>query len=100
MRTILESSRSSSPLIALYTSRSVSLSSDMVLSFDCFFYFPYLIEPHLVPPAFEFRREPGPQDVARDAPADHALAHDQDVGVVVLPAHLRREMVMAERGAH
>src|SRR3990170_6146166 len=99
MRTILERSRSSSPLIALYTSGSVSRNSDMILFLYGFFELSYLIEPRLVAAAFKFGIEPRLQNVARHAPADDPLTHDEDIGVIVEAAHLCGEMVVAERGA-
>src|SRR3989337_1941127 len=100
MRTLWERSRSSSPLIALYTSGSVSRNSDMILFLYGFFELSYLIEPRLVAAAFKFGIEPRLHNVARHAPADDPLAHDKDIGVIVEAAHLRRKVVMAERRAH
>src|SRR3990172_2329848 len=99
MRTILERSRSSSPLIALYTSGSVSRNSDMILFLYGFFELSYLIEPRLVAAAFKFGIEPRLHNVGRHAPADDPLAHDKDIGVIVEAAHLRGKMVVAERRA-
>src|SRR3990172_4376886 len=99
MRTILERSRSSSPLIALYTSGSVSRNSDMILFLYGFFELSYLIEPRLVAAALKFGIEPRLHKVARHAPADDPLAHDKDIGVIVEAAHLRGKMVVAERRA-
>src|SRR5512141_3176838 len=64
------------------------------------FYLSDLIEPSLVTAALKFGVKPGFYDVQGDAPADDPLAHYEQIGVIVQPAHPCGKVVMAKRGPH